>query len=161
MPRHTVLAWCLLACAGTSAHATTVYRCVDSANHVSFRQQGCPEEMIGKPQKISYVSTDHSNPRRRAPSSKPRASQGEARELVVVGTHHDKCGSQLTTRDRRRAIIEKRIVPGMTQEDVQSALGTPDRVTTTNGRTQWRYESERGRSRTVTLDNEGCVTTKR
>ncbi len=49
----------------------------------------------------------------------------------------------------------------MTQEDVQSALGTPDRVTTTNGRTQWRYESERGRSRTVTLDNEGCVTTKR
>lgn len=79
------------------------------------------------------------------------------RELTVVGQSEDKCGNLIDAKQRREAIINQRVVAGMTQQDVESALGKPDKISIRNSATSYRYDLKRGRSAHVEFDEKGCV----
>ncbi|MCF7202187.1 DUF4124 domain-containing protein [Pseudomonas oligotrophica] len=145
---------CLLLCSSHAA-AATVYRCVDEAGRISFRQQGCPEKDNGSVQEIDSAGPSSGKVRPMATPHKHK-SRADA-ELVVVGVQDNPCGATLTGQQRRRAIIEKHIQPGMTRADVESALGKPDDVTTSNGKARLRYRNSQGRTQVVNLDPQGCV----
>jgi hypothetical protein len=49
----------------------------------------------------------------------------------------------------------------MTRADVESILGKPDRVSSQNGQTRYRYRDRQGNSRSVSFDEAGCVKGKR
>ena len=54
------------------------------------------------------------------------------RDPSIVGQSEDKCGNLISARERREAIINQRIVAGMSQQDVESALGKPDKISIRN-----------------------------
>lgn len=148
--------FCALLISPPSLKAATVYRCVDSAGHTTFTRQGCPTDQ-------ALAVQDARNP---TPSTKrmtPLAEPGSIRNppanrtVVVVGERDDGCGNQVTGQARRNAIISGKVQQGMTQTDVESALGKPDGITRRNGQVQYRYLNERGSRQTVSFDERGCV----
>ncbi|MDQ3202027.1 MAG: cell envelope protein SmpA, partial [Pseudomonadota bacterium] len=82
------------------------------------------------------------------------------REPTVVGRSEDKCGNLINASQRREAIINKRIVAGMSLQDVESALGKPDKVSIRNSATSYRYDNKRGRSAHIEFDERGCMREK-
>ncbi|MGY1891683.1 cell envelope protein SmpA [Pseudomonas asplenii] len=81
----------------------------------------------------------------------------KGREPGVAGTVEDPCGNLIDARQRREAIINQRVIAGMTQQDVESALGKPDKVNIRTSTTSYRYDLKRGRSAQVDFDERGCV----
>lgn len=75
----------------------------------------------------------------------------------MVGQTQDKCGNLISARERREAIINQRVVAGMSQQDVESALGKPGRISIRNSATTYRYDTKRGRSAQVEFDERGCT----
>lgn len=148
--------FCALLIGNTPATAATVYRCVDSAGHTTFTRQGCPTDQ-------ALALQDARNPtpstKRMTPLAVPKAARRRSSEdsVVVVGERDDGCGNRVTGNERRSAIIAGKVQPGMTRMDVESALGKPDGITQRNGRVQYRYQAERGGSKTVSFDEQGCV----
>ena len=67
----------------------------------------------------------------------------------------DNCSS-----DRRRAVIRQQVRSGMSQSDVKSTLGEPDRITSNDGQTRYHYDDEKGNKRQVNFDESGCVKAK-
>ncbi|KIH82212.1 hypothetical protein UCMB321_4014 [Pseudomonas batumici] len=63
----------------------------------------------------------------------------------------------MSAQEKRRAIINQQVRPGMNRLEVESALGRPDRISTTNTATRYHYNLKRGRSSLVVLDEKGCV----
>ena len=96
-----------------------------------------------------------------ADDKETRRDRSINREIVVVGQRDDGCGNRLSADQRRQAIINQRTPPGMTQRDVESLLGRPDKVTHNNGELRYVYSQKKGRSNTVTFDENGCVKGKR
>ena len=78
----------------------------------------------------------------------------------MVGTKQDGCGNQLSSSERRRAVIRQQVRGGMTQRDVESALGKPDKITTNDGQTRYHYADDKGNKRQVNFDEYGCVKAK-
>lgn len=147
-----------------TAHATSVYRCVDPNGHLTFTRQGCPASQITQMQDAfnptpgSGKATPMAEPTPDRRRQKPADAQPS---LTVVGEQDDGCGNQLTQQARRKAIVEKQVRAGMTRADVESALGRPDTITSTNGQTRYRYIPGKGRSRSVSFDEHGCVRGKK
>ncbi len=75
---------------------------------------------------------------------------------IVGGTEHE-CGNLIDNRQRREAIINRRVIAGMSQRDVESALGKPDKINTRTSTTSYRYDLKRGRSAHIDFDERGCV----
>ncbi len=78
----------------------------------------------------------------------------------VVGQAVDKCGNLITPAQRREAIINQRVIAGMSQQDVESALGKPDKISIRNSATSYRYDTKRGRSANIEFDERGCTKEK-
>lgn len=148
----------------TSA-AATVFRCTDATGRITYTQQGCPSDTNIQKQQ-AYNPTPGSGKAVRMASTNPtrnphKASPPSTHQLTIVAERHDGCGNRISGGERRDAIIKQRILSGMTRSDVESALGRPNSVVSINGRTRYRYEKSEGRGRTVTFDENGCVTGKR
>lgn len=78
--------------------------------------------------------------------------------LAVIGEREDRCGRGLDEKARRKAIVEQRIMAGMTRSDVERALGKPDRVGGNNAEVRYQYKADKRRgARSVSFDQEGCV----
>ncbi len=139
------------------AFSAMVYRCTDQSGHVTFSQQGCPEDQHQHRQKA--VSPTPSSGKA-VPMAVPRkrATRREAEGLEIVAQKEDGCGNRVTGSERRSAIISKQIRAGMTRSDVESALGSPESVTSNNGKTRLRFRDSGGQLRTVSFDEHGCVT---
>jgi len=60
-------------------------------------------------------------------------------------------------REHAEAIINPRVVAGMSQQDVESALGKPDKISIRNSATSYRYDTQRGHSAQVEFDERGCT----
>ena len=160
--RKTSLLYLALLWLASQASATTVQRCENADGHVTFTSQGCaPQETL----RIQNVA----NP---APSGVKAASSKSStlkifraksakEEPVIVGQPDDVCASLLSAKERRQAIINQRIVPGMSQQEVESALGKPDKISIRNATTSYRYNAKKGRSAQIVFDEKGCVTGKR
>ncbi|HHW1845644.1 TPA: outer membrane protein assembly factor BamE domain-containing protein, partial [Pseudomonas aeruginosa] len=99
----------------------------------------------------------------RAETKTKKASIGrKSVPLAVIGEREDRCGRRLDEKERRKAIVEQRIMAGMTRSDVERALGKPDRVSGNNAEVRYQYKADKRRgARSVSFDQEGCVKGKR
>ncbi|MGE4407576.1 DUF4124 domain-containing protein [Pseudomonas sp.] len=147
------------------AHSASVFRCIDEQGHVTFSQQGCPSEQDQQRQQAANPTPSSGKAVPMAkPKPKPARSGKRKKEedsLTVVAEQDDGCGNRVTGRERRSAIISQNIRAGMTRRDVESALGRPEQVTSSNGRTRLRFRDIGGQVRTVNFDENGCVLGKR
>ncbi|MBV6754783.1 outer membrane protein assembly factor BamE [Pseudomonas chlororaphis] len=147
----------LVLCLPFPAGAAIVHRCESENGHITFTTLGCAPNETLQPQRAH-------NP---APGSRPTPSQrtktptavtpATPQPLVVVGEHDDGCANLLSPQEKRRAIINQQVRPGMSRLEVESALGRPDRISTSNTATRYHYNLKRGRSSLVVLDEKGCV----
>ncbi|MCX7079855.1 MAG: cell envelope protein SmpA [Pseudomonas sp.] len=144
------------------ANATTVHRCENAGGHVTFTTLGCsPQETLLIQNAVNVAP---GGIKTIAPKSGPQetfSTKSAIEPLVIVGQHNDDCGNVLSAKERRQAIINQRIVPGMNQREVESALGKPDKVSIRNATTSYRYDAKKGRSAQIVFDEKGCVTGKR
>ena len=138
-----------------AGEAATVFRCEDASGHVTFTQLGCPNAQAGE-----RIEADNPPPGGTSvtPMATPAPLRREAPSVVVVGEGKEKCGARLGEQERRKAIVEQRIVAGMTRADVERALGKPDQVSGNNAEVTYRYKADKRRvARSVSFDQEGCV----
>lgn len=143
--------------------ASTVFRCEDANGHVTFTLQGCPAEQAQYLQEAYNPTPGSGKPTPLANTARASRSKAAAKssEPVVVGEQEDGCGNLVTGSERRTAIIKQQIRSGMHRSDVESSLGTPDRISSQNGQTRYHYRDQRGNSRQVSFDEAGCVKGKR
>jgi hypothetical protein len=145
--------------------ATTVLRCEDAKGHITYTLHGCPESASqdlqearnptpGKGKAVPLARTSRSQ------DSGTRDGKKDEPQVVVVGTRQDGCGNRLSSSERRSAVIRQQVRGGMSRRDVESALGTPDKVTSTDGQTRYHYTDRQGNRRQVTFDEFGCVKEK-
>lgn len=152
---HSFLLTTLL-CLPIPAGAATVHRCESSGGHITFTTQGCA---TGDRLSLQEVRTfTPGSTVTLMPEAEPRKAPEHLRKQpTVVGQNEDACGNVISARERREAIINQRIVAGMSRQDVESALGRPDRITVRNAATSYRYDTRRGRSAHVEFDEKGCT----
>ncbi|WP_300655367.1 DUF4124 domain-containing protein [Pseudomonas sp.] len=143
--------------------ASTVFRCEDANGHATFTLQGCPAGHTLYLQNAYNATPGSGKPTPLAKSTKPSRSKvtKKTSALVVIGEQLDGCGNLVTGSERRTAIIRQQIRSGMNRSDVESSLGTPDRVSSQNGQTRYHYRDQQGNSRQVSFDESGCVKGKR
>jgi hypothetical protein len=148
--------------AATPAFPASVFRCVDQYGHVTFSQQGCPKEQSQHRQSVASPTPGSG---KAVPMARPRAKSDSSRQahdaLAIVAEKDDGCGNRVTGSERRSAIIRKQIRAGMTRSDVESALGRPESITSSNGRDRLRFRDSSGQVRTVSFDEHGCVLGRR
>ncbi|RAI72396.1 cell envelope protein SmpA [Pseudomonas fluorescens] len=140
------------------ALATTIQRCEAADGRITFTTLSCAAGERASLQDVRVLtpgSTVALMPP--AESRETSAMNIKRREPTVVGQTQDKCGNLISARERREAIINQRVVAGMSQQDVESALGKPDRISIRNSATTYRYDTKRGRSAQVEFDERGCT----
>ncbi|MGY3175002.1 hypothetical protein ACVWYU_004422 [Pseudomonas sp. TE12234] len=147
-----------LLCLPLAARATNIHRCEAPGGRITFTTMSCKAGEQLSPQEVQTYSPGT------ALALIPEASHREIagrkltnREPAVIGQPEDKCGNLISARERREAIINQRIVAGMSQQDVESALGKPDKISIRNSATSYRYDTKRGRSANVEFDARGCT----
>ncbi|MCY1442172.1 hypothetical protein D9M71_585240 [compost metagenome] len=161
-----ILAATLPCCLWSPLHAASVYRCSDTEGNVSFNQYGCPagsqeeQQRTRTPNLLGTQSIKEEIGGEHFPIQN-RESSEPIDEIVVVGERDAVCGNQITPQERRQAIIRKQVRAGMTRADVESALGKPDRISSSNGQLRYFYKPRKGASHQVTFDESGCVKGKR
>ncbi|MBX8537054.1 outer membrane protein assembly factor BamE [Pseudomonas cichorii] len=153
-----LLLWSNLLCLPFYTHANTVQRCEDPTGKITFTTLGCPVGHTSQLQEAFNAPPGSITPL--LPSADRRSTQA-SKEIVVVGQQEDGCGNRLSPAQRRQAIINQRTPPGMTKRDVESLLGRPDKITNRNGELRYTYNLKKGRSNSVTFDENGCVKGKR
>lgn len=140
------------------ALATTVHRCEAANGHITFTTMSCTSGENLSVQDVRTFLPGSVAPL--MPEAEFRETSGtkfHRREPTVVGQSVDKCGNLLSAKERRIAIINQRVVAGMSQQDVESALGKPDKISTRNSATSYRYDNKRGRSAHIEFDEKGCT----
>ena len=141
----------------TPANATTLHRCQAADGSVTFTSMSCA---TGEQLSIQEVHPYSPGWVAIMPEFNHEAVTGmkdSGREPGIVGGTEHKCGNLIDNRQRREAIINRRVIAGMSQRDVESALGKPDRITTTNALTRYTYKEKKGRSAQVIFDEQGSV----
>lgn len=145
--------------------ASTVFRCEDENGRITFTLSGCPAhanqslQNAYNPTPGQGKAVPMATPRKK--TAKDKRANDRDQKLTVVGDKQDGCGNQVTGSERRTAMIRQQVRSGMTQADVESTLGEPDKITTQNGDTRYHYDDRQGNKRQVTFDEAGCVKSKR
>ncbi|MBU0524081.1 MAG: cell envelope protein SmpA [Gammaproteobacteria bacterium] len=147
-----------LLCLSPRLQATILHRCEAPDGRLTFTTLSCAEGESFSQQEVRTFTPGN------AIALMPEADVRETpstktgrKEPTIVGQTEDKCANLITAKERREAIINQRIVAGMTQQDVESALGKPDKISIRNSATSYRYELKRGRSAHVEFDEKGCT----
>ncbi|MDR6926448.1 cell envelope protein SmpA [Pseudomonas sp. BE134] len=150
-----------LLCLPPQLHAGTVHRCEAPNGQITFTTLSCTAE-----ERLSLQDVHTFTPGSTM-ALMPSAETGETGETssmknkrrvpTIVGQAEDKCGNLINAKERRTAIINQRVVAGMSQQDVESALGKPDKISIRNSSTSYRYDTKRGRSAHVEFDEKGCT----
>jgi hypothetical protein len=147
-----------LLCLPPQLQAGTVHRCEAPNGQITFTTLSCTAE-----ERLSLQAVHTFTPGSTM-ALMPNADTGETSSLknkrrapTIVGQAEGKCGNLINTKERRTAIINKRIVAGMSEQDVESALGKPDKISIRNSSTSYRYDTRRGRSAYVEFDEKGCT----
>lgn len=149
-----------LLCLSSSATAIALHRCEASDGSVTFTSMSCAQGEQRAMQEVHPYSPgsvvllpEHNHER----ITEMKAMR---REPGVIGHAEDECGNLIDNRQRREAIINRRVVAGMSQQDVESALGKPDEVSIRTSTTRYSYNFKRGRSAQIDFDERGCVKAK-
>lgn len=150
-----------LPCLALEAIATTVHRCEAADGRITFTTLSCAAgDSLSFQDVRTFTPGSTVALMPEADSRETSGMKNTRREPTVVGQTEDKCGNLISARERREAIINQRIVAGMSQQDVESALGKPDKVSIRNSTTSYRYDTKRGRSAHVDFDEKGCTREK-
>ncbi|MOA02666.1 hypothetical protein D3C78_1221300 [compost metagenome] len=159
---HCLFLLACLPCLPLSAAGQTVHRCESNAGHVTFTTLSCgPGETLSLQQIHPYRpgSTEPTSEAMLPEAERWQTSSNKTtrKEPTVVGQFQDRCGNLIDARQRRDAILDRRIIAGMSQQDVESALGKPDSIKVRNSSTRYSYKAKKGRSAEVVFDERGCV----
>ena len=147
-----------LLCLPPAALASTVHRCEAANGRITFTTLSCTAgESLSLQEVRTFTPGSTVSLMPEADFRETSRMNIKRRELTVVGQTEDNCGNQIDARERREAIINQRIVAGMTRQDVESALGKPDKISIRNSATSYRYDTKRGRSAHVEFDERGCT----
>ena len=141
--------------------ATSLHRCEAADGRITFTSMSCAngEKLSVQevhpylPGSVVAIMPEHNH-------EEISGMKNTGREPGIVGHTQDKCGNLIDARQRREAIINRRVIAGMSQQDVESALGKPDKVNIRTSTTSYRYDLKRGRSAQVDFDERGCVKAK-
>ncbi|WP_027612262.1 hypothetical protein [Pseudomonas sp. URIL14HWK12:I6] len=147
-----------LLCLPPAGAATTLHRCEAADGGITFTTLSCASDEQLSEQQVHPYSPGSVVPI--MPEHNHEEISGmtiRGREPGIVGRLADKCGNLIDARQRRAAIINQRVIAGMSQQDVESALGKPDKVNIQTSTTSYRYDLKRGRSAQVDFDEKGCV----
>lgn len=152
-----------------TCEAATVFRCTTATGQITYSQHGCATDQTQGLQEAFNATPGTGAPvpmanpgRTHKQAPRQKSSRDKREELTVIGEQQNGCGNRVVGSDRRKAIIEGRIRTGMTQGDVESALGRPDTVSQQNGTTRFHYKADkRHGARTVSFDEDGCVMGKK
>jgi hypothetical protein len=147
-----------LACLPLWSAAQTVHRCENGAGQVTFTTLSCPPGETLSLQQIQTFSPGYTAPM--LPEAQPQKTPGNKNRRqapTIVGQLEDRCGNLIDASQRREAILDRRIIAGMSQQDVVSALGRPDTIKVRNSNTRYTYKKRNGRSTEVAFDEKGCV----
>jgi len=149
-----------LHCLPSSAAPISLHRCEASDGSVTFTSMSCAQGEQRSTQEVHPYSPgsvvlmpEHNHER----MNDLRATR---REPGVIGHAEDICGNLIDNRQRREAIINRRVIAGMSQQDVESALGKPDKVNIRTSTTRYSYDLKRGRTAQIDFDERGCVKAK-
>ncbi|VVO70282.1 cell envelope protein SmpA [Pseudomonas fluorescens] len=150
-----------LLCLPPAGAATSLHRCEATDGSVTFTSMSCANGEILSVQEVHpylpgsvvAIMPEHNH-------EEISGMKNTGREPGIVGRTEDKCGNLIDARQRREAIINRRVIAGMSQQDVESALGKPDKVNIRTSTTSYRYDLKRGRSAQVDFDERGCVKAK-
>ncbi|MDH4612705.1 DUF4124 domain-containing protein [Pseudomonas sp. BN102] len=161
-----ILIAALPCCLHAPLHAASIYRCKDGEGHVSFNQHGCPADSQEELQRLKSLNLLGSQANQREIREEylpiPNRERAEhSNEVVVVGEREAPCDQPITPQERRQAIIRKQVRAGMTRADVESALGKPERISSSNGRLRYHYQPQKGTRHQVDFDESGCVRSRR
>ncbi|MBK5513412.1 cell envelope protein SmpA [Pseudomonas sp. TH15] len=159
MPTKSILfvLTCLF-CLARSGEATTLHRCEAADGSITFTSMSCSHgERLSKQEVHPYSPGSVVAVMPEANHEKTSGMNIQGREPGIVGVAEHLCGNLIDAKQRREAIINQRVVAGMTQQDVESALGKPDKISIRNSATSYRYDLKRGRSAHVEFDEKGCV----
>lgn len=159
MPSNThLLLLTTLLCLPPWALSATIHRCEAPDGRITFTTMSCKaEESLSLQTVRPFMPGTTLAVMPEADTQEKSDMNAKRRELTVVGQSEDKCGNLIDAKQRREAIINQRVVAGMTQQDVESALGKPDKISIRNSATSYRYDLKRGRSAHVEFDEKGCV----
>jgi len=137
-----------------------VHRCEDIAGQITYTTLSCgPGETLTL-QPIHSFNPGHIEPMLpEAESHQTSSNKTTRKEPTIVGRLEDRCGNLISAGQRREAIINRLIIAGMSQQDVESALGKPDTIKVRNSSTRYTYKTKKGRSAEVVFDEKGCVKT--
>ncbi|WP_426233903.1 cell envelope protein SmpA [Pseudomonas sp. TWP3-2] len=150
-----------LLCLPAAANAATLHRCETPDGSITFTTLSCAsDEQLSLQEVRPYSPGSTVTLLPEARHEETSGMNSRTRQLGVVGRNHDKCGDLIDARQRREAIINQRVVVGMSQQDVESALGKPDKVGIRNSTTTYRYDLKKGRSAQIDFDEKGCVSGK-
>ncbi|WP_240008832.1 outer membrane protein assembly factor BamE [Aquipseudomonas campi] len=146
-----------------------MFRCEDASGHITYTRNGCPLDTSQALQSADNPTPGQGKPVPLAKTSKSQTSKSQSSksdksssmQVLVTGEKQDGCGNRVIGSERRNAIIRQQVRSGMTQSDVESSLGKPDKVTTQDGQTRYQYTDTDGNRRQVTFDEGGCVKGKR
>ncbi|MGE1177663.1 cell envelope protein SmpA [Pseudomonas sp. BW7P1] len=150
-----------LLCLPTTGNTTTLHRCEAPDGSLTFTTLSCAND-----EHLSFQEVHPYSPGSTValiPEARHEEISGmntRKREMAIVGRTFDKCGDLIDARQKREAIINQRIIAGMNQQDVESALGKPDKISIRNSSTSYSYNLKRGRSAQIDFDEKGCVTGK-
>jgi hypothetical protein len=141
-------------------HAAVIMRCQDDQGHITYTQFGCAAEQHQQQQVIKNPPPGSIQPTL-LPQTNISTPPGKPPRVSVIGDKESPCGIELSSEDRRKAIIRQQIRPGLTRNDVESSLGQPDSIKEHNGKTQYLYQPMRkGKSskrQSISFDENGCV----
>lgn len=148
---------CALLTSPVFAATNAFQRCEDAQGNVSFTTLGCPIDQASTNLKAfaplpGSVSATPPEPQQKSWKAPPRG------EPVIVGQRDDGCGNVLTAERRRQASLNKRILPGMSIQEVENMLGRPASTVLRNGELRYQYQDKKKKmTHTVTFDASGCV----
>lgn len=159
MPSNThLLLLTTLLCLPSKPLAATVHRCEAPDGGITFTTMSCKaDESLSVQTARPFMPGTTYTLLPEATAQERSIANVKKRAPTVVGQSEDKCGNLIDSKQRREAIINQRVIAGMTQQDVESALGKPDKISIRNSATSYRYDLKRGRSAHVEFDEKGCV----
>lgn len=141
----------------TLSNAATLHRCQASDGRITFTSMSCATGEQLSIQEVHPYSPGWVAIMPEFDHETVTGMKDRGREPGIVGGAEHKCGNLIDSRQRREAIINRRVVAGMSQRDVESALGKPDKINTRTSTTSYRYDLKRGRSAQIDFDERGCV----
>lgn len=159
MPSNThLLLLTTLLCLPIKLLAATAHRCEAPDGGITFTTMSCKtNESLSLHTAHPFMPGTTHAIMPEATTQQPPGANAKRREPTIVGQLEDKCGNLINAKQRREAIINQRVIAGMTQQDVESALGKPDKISIRNSATSYRYDLKRGRSAHIEFDEKGCV----